>query len=214
MCSSDLTGRRRAAGIAVAVFAGATALGALVAPGDSRRFWTEKVFEPTSPSFFSNQSLQGMLLRSVGPWRPLWALTAIAVLGFGLAAGIAASRAGDERRGVALVALTAALVSPISWIHHLVCVIPAFGVLTERARTPRRVVALGAFALFFTARLPYLGHDVMSRGPVAVVITDAYGLALIGLLVGLGDWPSTARMLRRAAGPRHDRVGAGAPTGG
>jgi len=198
-----LTGRRRAAATAVGVFALAATLGTVVAPADSERFWTDRVFTPTSPGFFSNQSLQGMLIRSIAPWRPVWIVTVLVTGAFGLAAATFASRSGDERRGVALVALTAALVSPISWIHHLVWLIPAFGVLTERVRTRRAAVGLTALALFCSARVPYLGHDFLGPGAFGALVTDAYGFVTLGLLVYLGDPVTTARGLRRTLTSRH-----------
>ena len=73
-----LTGRRRAAGVAAATF------GVLHAPrrhrhaGDSWDFFHSKIFEPTSPSFFTNQSLEGMLQRAIaGPWRVLWLVAVV-----------------------------------------------------------------------------------------------------------------------------------------
>ena len=61
-----LTGRRRAAGVAVATFGLCTLLGAIVTPGDSWDFFHSKIFEPTSPSFFTNQSLEGIFQRAIG----------------------------------------------------------------------------------------------------------------------------------------------------
>lgn len=181
------TGRRRAAGLAIVTFAVCFLAGAVVAPSDSQRFWTDEVFSPVSTTFFSNQSLQGMLARAIGPWLPVWVLAVVAVGGFGLHAGVAASRSGDERRGVAIVAIVGALVSPISWIHHLVAVIPALGVLADRARTPRQVAAVTAIALILVARVPYVGQNWLGgHGVLAGAVVDAYGLLLLGLLLHLG----------------------------
>ena len=121
-----LTGRRRAAGVAVAAFGVCTLVGLVVTPADSWDFFHSKIFEPTSPTFFTNQSLEGILRRAVGgPWRLWWLPAVIVVVVYGMRAAIDASRAGDELRGVAITGLVSVLVSPISWIHHLVWVVPA-----------------------------------------------------------------------------------------
>ena len=47
-----------------------TLLGFVITPGDSWDFFHSKIFEPTSPEFFTNQSLEGILQRAIGgPWR-------------------------------------------------------------------------------------------------------------------------------------------------
>ena len=55
-------------------------------------FWTDKMFQPTSPTFFSNQSLEGMLQRAIGPWHPVWLLAVLLTAGFGLWRAAVASR--------------------------------------------------------------------------------------------------------------------------
>jgi len=181
-----LSGRRRAAGVATATFAALTLLGFVVTPGDSWDFFHSKIFEPTSPSFFTNQSLEGILQRAIdGPWRVLWIAAVVVVLVYGLRAAVEASRAGDELRAVAITGLVSVLVSPISWIHHLVWVVPAIAVIIGAGRNRARVAVAFLVAALFVARLPYFGHDELKTGLLAAFLKDSYGFLCIALLVYL-----------------------------
>ena len=163
-----------------------TLFGVIVTPADSWDFCHSKMFEPTSPSFFTNQSLEGMLQRAIaGPWRVLWLVAVVAVVFYGLRAAVEASRAGDELRAVAIVGLVSVLVSPISWIHHLVWVVPALAVIVDTGRDRKRVAIAFLFAALFVARLPYFGHDELKTGLLAAFLKDSYGVLCVALLVYL-----------------------------
>jgi alpha-1,2-mannosyltransferase len=181
-----LSGRRRAAYVATATFGALTLVGFVATPGDSWEFFHSKIFEPTSPEFFSNQSLEGILQRAIGgPWRILWLVAVVVVLVYGLRAAVAASRVGDELRAVAITGLVSVLVSPISWIHHLVWIIPVLAVVVGAGRDRRQVAIAFLVAALFVARLPYFGHDELKTGFLAALMQDSYGLLCIGLLVYL-----------------------------
>jgi alpha-1,2-mannosyltransferase len=181
-----LTGRRRAAGVAVATFGICTLLGVIVTPGDSWEFFHSKIFDATSPIFFTNQSLEGIFMRAIGgPWRVVWLVSVVVVLWYGLRAAVDASRAGDELRAVAITGLVSVLVSPISWIHHLVWIIPALAVIVGAGRDWRKTALAFFVAGLFVARLPYFGHDELKTGLVAAVLKDSFGLLCVALLVYL-----------------------------
>jgi alpha-1,2-mannosyltransferase len=187
------SGRRRAAGVATATFGALTLIGFVVTPGDSWDFFHSKVFEPTSPTFFSNQSLEGILQRAIGgPWRVFWLAAVVVVFVYGLRAAVVASREGDELRAVAIIGLVGVLVSPISWIHHLVWVVPAIAVIVGAGRYRAQVALAFLVAALFVARLPYFGHDELKTGLLAAFLKDSYGLGCIALLVYLAR-PSRAR---------------------
>ncbi len=181
-----LTGRRRAAGVALATFGVCTLLGAIATPGDTWEFFHSKIFDAPSPNFFTNQSLEGIYMRAIsGPWRVVWLVSVVVVLWYGLRAALDASRAGDELRAVAITGLVSVLVSPISWIHHLVWVIPALAVIVGAARDWRRTALAFFVAGLFVARLPYFGHDELKTGLLAAVLKDSFGILCVALLVYL-----------------------------
>lgn len=196
-----LSGRRRAAITATATFAALSLAGFVVAPSDSWRFWTDKLFEPTSPDFYTNQSLQGVLRRAIAPWPSVWIPVAVSVALFGLARAAAAARAGDELRGLAITGLVGVLVSPVSWIHHLVWVVPALAVILGDGIDRRRVAAAFTVSALFTGRLVYLGAEEMySHGFLAVMLRESYGLLCVGLFVYLtGAIPLARRALATRA---------------
>jgi alpha-1,2-mannosyltransferase len=190
-----LSGRRRAAAVAVATFAVLSAFGAVLTPRDSWTFWTSRWFDNSrvgDNKYFSNQSINGMLQRALGSGpevRLLWVLASGVILVYGLRHAAAASRRGDELLGVALVATAGILVSPVSWIHHLVWLVPVLAVLLGDATDRRRVALVVGAAAVLALRLPYVGAAFPTGLHVpwlAAMMRDSYGVLCLGLLVALG----------------------------
>ncbi|MER5512622.1 glycosyltransferase 87 family protein [Streptomyces sp. NPDC002766] len=141
-----LAGRRRAAATAAVVACAATALAAWVAPGASRFYWTRALWDTSRVGrmdYVSNQSLQGVLARLGVTDRAVWACVVLVVLAVWARRTRSALAADDWSGAFALTGLTACLVSPITWVHHLVWVLPALAVLV-RAGHPRTAGALYA----------------------------------------------------------------------
>jgi alpha-1,2-mannosyltransferase len=201
-----LTGRRRATLVAVGTAAAATALGFAVLPSASVDYWFSELSNTGRVGRLdaaSNQSVLGALARLADPAQPstvLWAVLAVAVLAVALGRAVRAYRSGDELVGFTLTGLTACLVSPISWIHHLVWVVPAGVVLLDLAAgTPRagnteavRGVRLAAgaglaalIALFWTS--PYMLSTVACGGRCTtvpgVLAQNSDTLALLALVL-------------------------------
>ena len=61
---------------------------------------------------------------------------AVALAAVGLTRALRATRRGDPVAGATLTGLTAMMVSPVSWIHATVWLIPALGVLVGRLERP------------------------------------------------------------------------------
>ncbi|MGN9812373.1 glycosyltransferase 87 family protein [Micromonospora sp. BQ11] len=83
-----------------------------------------------------NQSLAGLLARlydSIETPGLLWLSFALLMLALGLSRAANARADGDELTAFTLVGLTTSVISPISWTHHLVWVIPAIIVLADAA---------------------------------------------------------------------------------
>lgn len=145
-----LLGRRwRAAGVATGVAAGATALAAWAAPDASRFYWTDALWDTARVgrlAYVSNQSAQGVLARLAAPGEPsraLWATAALLLLCVWVWRTSRALAGEDRTAAFALTGLAACLVSPITWVHHLVWLLPSFAVLLHRGR-PRTAAVLYA----------------------------------------------------------------------
>jgi alpha-1,2-mannosyltransferase len=177
--------RRRPAAVATAVALAATALAALIAPGASRFYWTRALWDTTRvgrPDYVSNQSLQGVLARLGVESRAVWAVAALLVLGVWARRARRAADAGDWQAAFALTGLTACLVSPVTWVHHLVWLLPSFAVLL-RAGRPRTAGAL--YAVLCTS-VVWLWFDDAS-GVDGFLGSNAYTWITLGLLLFLPD---------------------------
>jgi alpha-1,2-mannosyltransferase len=180
------TKRRRAALVAIVTFAACTLIGLAVDPVDSWRFFTSRMFRPVSPLFFTNQSLQGMFQRDLASsWHLFWIAAVVAILTVGLRRACRASLNGDELRGVALTGLVGVLISPISWIHHLVWIVPVLAVIIGTGRNRAHIAIAAVVAGLFVARIPYLAHYYLTTGWTHTVVTDSYGLLCIALVAYL-----------------------------
>ncbi|MGH9300547.1 MAG: glycosyltransferase 87 family protein [Acidimicrobiales bacterium] len=183
--------RKRAAATALATALGLTVLGAVMAPGPSFHYWTHVVFaigKTDNAAYFTNQSILGVDLRIVSPHAQIvaWVGAAAVISWIGLHRARKASIRGDELTGVVLAGLTGVLVSPISWIHHLVWLIPAVGIILSDARHWSRIAGAGALWGLLVFRLPYVGVRLgSSNAPwvVAELLRDSYALVCIVLIL-------------------------------
>jgi len=146
-----VTKRYRAAVTAMATTFAATVAAMLIAPDASREFWTDALWDTDrvgTLSFISNQSLEGLVARlnPTNPSTALWAGLVVAALAAWAWRARRAAAAGDDLAGVALTGIAGCLVSPVTWIHHLVWTLPALLLLFDRALAApgrRRWVWLG-----------------------------------------------------------------------
>jgi len=113
---------------AVVFFAGTAVLGWALVPSETVRFFTALMFDParTGPVWSAiNQSLRGAIARLAGQdMTSLWLVAAAAAAVLGVWAAWACLRIGDRTAGFLAVQITGLLVSPISWSHHWVWVLP------------------------------------------------------------------------------------------
>ncbi|MCI4063356.1 glycosyltransferase 87 family protein [Micromonospora sp. R77] len=134
-----ITRQWRAAMTAVGTTIGVT-LGSFALVGEeSRTYFTSVLWQTErvgAADMTPNQSLAGLLARlydSIETPKLLWLAFAVLVLALGLSRAATARADGDELTAFTLVGLTANVISPISWSHHLVWVIPAIIVLADAA---------------------------------------------------------------------------------
>ena len=211
-----ITGRRRAAATAAAVFAATVAAGFAALPASSAWFWAGRFASPGHVSPVQNpqnQSLYGALARAMhtAAILPVWLLLAAAVGVAGLALAAAASRRGDEALGFCLCAVTGLLVSPISWIHHWVIAIPALlvaGLAAGRAYRAGNIATAVFIAAAITAIAMIgwteLAGDTPRSGWLALpawVLLRSVCYVLIGLAVLVAGAWSQARSALSRAGP-------------
>jgi alpha-1,2-mannosyltransferase len=187
-----LTKRWRAAGLASATAAVATIFATAVAPDASRVFWTEALWDTNrvgNLASVANQSLRGAVGR-LDPYHTstkLWLLVVLITLVVWAWRVRRAARNGDEVLGYALTAVVGCLISPVTWVHHLVWLIPALLLLVDRgfaARGWRRLAMLalagGLYALLCSRLVWHYGpsHDLQP-----IIGGNAYVFASLALLV-------------------------------
>jgi alpha-1,2-mannosyltransferase len=140
------------------------------------------------------------------PDRRLWVVLAGAALVVGMWRAVWAYRRGDDLVAVTLVGLTACLVCPISWTHHLYWVVPALVVLLDVAdgtplhatapawlRRPGRWVAVGAGVFALVVAVPFIlgvpwyflpGSEALQLGgPAEILGRSAYTFLTLALVL-------------------------------
>nr|QIY94091.1 DUF2029 domain-containing protein [Streptomyces sp. S1D4-11] len=182
-----LLGRRwRAAGVATAVAAAATGLAAWAAPDASRFYWSEALWDTNRIgrlAYVSNQSLQGVLARLAAPGEPsraVWAAAALLILCVWAWRTSWALADDDWTAAFALTGLAACLLSPITWVHHLVWLLPSFAVLLHRHRAR---VAAALYAVLCSS-VVWLWFDD-SSGLDGFLGSNTYTWITLGLLLWL-----------------------------
>jgi len=200
-----LTRRYRQAGVAAGTFVLTVLIGFAVRPADSRLWWLNGLFAKGSRTGFigweGNQSLQGIITRlsgsiAAGQW--IWLAAAAVTLIAGLVAAAALSQAGHPPAGVVTCALTALLVSPISWDHHWVWIVPGVTILAcygLQARGAMRWTCLTGAALvtgLFGAWPGFLWGQPVDLGAFSEGFIWAPPNTPPGTFARLGDRPSYA----------------------
>jgi alpha-1,2-mannosyltransferase len=186
-----VTKRWRAAAVATATAGAATWLAATIAPDASRVFWTDAFWNTDrigNTAFISNQSLMGFVSR-LNPGEPnklLWLLLVVGALAVWAIRVRKAIRQKDEMAGLALTGIIGCLVSPITWIHHLVWVMPAVFLLfewgfdkswaTKRERRNMLIFAWCSLALLSSREVWIFAHHFSGLG---VLGSNAYVLLMV-----------------------------------
>ncbi len=222
-----LTRRFKQAAVAAGTFAATVLIGWIVLPADSSYWWLDGGFTregfQSSTRFAGNQSLLAVFGRSGSTaWHSQWLVTAVITAVLGLAVAVLLDRAGHAVLGVATIALTGLLISPISWDHHWVWIVLAAPLLVHyaiRAHGAARWALFGLAgvvpALFGSWSIGLWGERYLhgwNRGliwvvanspghvagwPEKMVVLNAYVLTGIGLFLMLA---AAAVVSYRAAG--------------
>jgi hypothetical protein len=206
-----LLGRRvKDAVIAAATFVACGLIGYLVAPKASSLYW-HHLFNDTARvggAYISNQSPYSAALRIAGGIAQAgrWYLLVSLLLGAaGLIAAAVLARHDDWLGAATMTGTTGLLVSPISWTHHWVWILPALVILVQGG-TRSRIAAACGYVLFVLAPMWFTPHN---GGPseygfhwLVTPVANCY------LIAGLAFF---AYMARRAYLIRSERQGP-APT--
>jgi alpha-1,2-mannosyltransferase len=131
-----------------------------------------------------------------------------------------AAAAGDDLAGFALTGVAGCLLSPVTWIHHLVWLLPALILLVDRAVAGRRRALLGLAAAAYVVLCSRLvwAWRVDFGGLDGFVFSNAYVWISVALLVGLPVRSEAHRVadlgeVDRVAARRVDTEGAARPVG-
>ncbi|WET82512.1 glycosyltransferase 87 family protein [Amycolatopsis sp. QT-25] len=204
-------GRGRDALRAVAGMLLTIAIAFAVLPGDSRRYWFGGLFASSErlvsdfPALV-NHSLSGLFSRLSGTSAvPGWAPFVTVPVGLlGLAAAVWAARRGQAMVGMLVVGFTALLVSPVTWPHHAIWLVPALAWLTFAAwRTGTLLPRAIAVAVVAHSALALYDPVQRMEGDVALQTTPSGNLVaslggLLGMIVlGLVTLPVWLRRLER-----------------
>lgn len=210
-----LTRQWRTAFTAMGTAVGATAFAWMFTDRASVTYFTSVLWDTsrvgevdTTP----NQSLAGLLARlydSTTTPRLMWLAFGMLVLAVGMSRARSAHAEGDELAAFTLVGLTANVICPISWTHHMVFLVPALVILVDSAVRRRRAVrgfnlgrypalaglrhasaALGLYLLLVRApwwkyehKLPLMSH--YADGRYGALMENSLALAVILAVVFL-----------------------------
>jgi alpha-1,2-mannosyltransferase len=229
-----LAGKVRQALAASAAFAATAVIGFVFLPHASTKWWLTGYFlhagNVGDVGSLLNQSLYAMLTRVAGGVHaatPVWLALSVTVGVLGVGAAAVLHRSGRPVAGWVTCALTGLLVSPISWDHHWVWIVPVLALLADaavRASGARRrwaflALAAAVFAVYggwpyrWTGKLAFVPHGLLGFfvGPhpqhekyhlhgVQVVSWNLFvlvGVAMLAFAAG-----SAARALRGRPGAR------------
>jgi alpha-1,2-mannosyltransferase len=166
-------------------FAASVGLMFVVAPEASRQYWFSLLGDasrigPVGSAI--NQSLRGALARSLGhdvgtgPWWLAAVLCATVVAGFALRAAV---RADDTMAVIVVVQLYGLLVSPVSWSHHWVWVLPTL-VWLVHGPSARHQLARASALLWLLLVGSYLVPLLVNAQPTTWTIPRPWYLAAPG----------------------------------
>jgi alpha-1,2-mannosyltransferase len=195
-----LTRQRRTAATACLTFLATVTVGFVAIPADSVTFWGGAFLDPSRTGNIedtANQSLLGaiaLLTRHGDPAR-IWTLLLVVAGLAGLAVAVRAARRGDGGAGFAVCALTSLLVSPVSWTHHWVLLVPVVLLLAAwgwERRSWGTLATLAALALTSWLYLPerLTGPPGRHASAIAQLWSEPYvvlGLALVACVAVAGE---------------------------
>jgi len=189
-----LTRRPRGALNCVTTFAVCELVAFLLSPTSSIAYWTRDLFKPDragSLSFVGNQNLTAVIERFNHGVLPDISLVPVLIVAAaaGLWLAALAHRRSSPMLGVLICAATGLLVSPVSWVHHMVWVVPAILWLAVAEDRPRWGVpmAIGTAVLFWSAPIwwvPYQNTSDLHLNAWQLLAGNSFFLAMLMFVLG------------------------------
>ncbi|HUA30927.1 MAG TPA: glycosyltransferase 87 family protein [Streptosporangiaceae bacterium] len=171
-----LAGKLRQAAVAAASFAATVLIGFAVLPQESVKWWLTGYFlragNVGDVGSLLNQSVYAMIVRAAGGVKaatPTWLLLAFVIAAVGLTTAAVLHRGGEPVAGWLTCAVTGVLVSPISWDHHWVWVVPTMVVLADAALRRRGARRWGCWLLAAGLVAVYGAWPPRLTGPFALM---------------------------------------------
>jgi alpha-1,2-mannosyltransferase len=171
-----LSGKVRQAAVATGAFAATIGLGFIFLPGPSVSYWITGYFvrpgRTGGVDSLVNQSLLAFIARlsgGVANAQVTWLVTALAVMALAIAGGAVLTRTGKPVQGWVLVGVTSVLVSPISWDHHWVWIVPVLAMLAGVAMQRPGWIRWASLVLLVAVAAVYGSWPWWYTGPLAFV---------------------------------------------
>jgi len=168
----------------------------VVSPASSKAYWTKALFKPGRAgelSFVGNQNLWAAVERLNHGFLDSAVMVPILLVAAagGLWLASVAHRRSSPMLGVLICAGTCLLVSPISWAHHMVWVVPAILWLALADDRPRLgpALAAGTAVLFWCAPIwwvPYKNTSDLHLSPLQLLAGNSFFVATVVFLCGAG----------------------------
>lgn len=200
-----LRGDRKAAVVAMVTAVAASGIAFVIDSESSIRYWRGGPVSGVSGSaYYSNESVQAVLSR-IGLTGISMTVAWLAVFTVLLLLVIPVARSTDRLLALVAIAGMALLVSPTSWSHHWVWIVPALVVTTSQAMRQRSAGWAAATGLllvsFYSAPFQFLPRNdgrELAWTPLEQVVGATYVVVAVGLLIavwwtrGLGQPRSVA----------------------
>ncbi len=189
------TKQARAGYVALTTFLGCGIVMLGVAPAESWSYWTKYAFDASRVGgvvYIANQSLRSAIVRFAHAHVSDHLLVLVVLVAgvAGLAVAVWAYRSSSALLGIVLCAATGLLVSPITWGHHLVWIVPVVVWLALAPDRPAfgRVWAGVAALLFWYGpiwRVPYGSGRELHDSFAQLTVGNSYTIAMVLFVVGM-----------------------------
>jgi alpha-1,2-mannosyltransferase len=172
-------------------------------PVPSSDFWFHAIRKSSrvgGSDYFSNQAVNGLLSRAGAPGEVKLVVIS-AVLAVGLGVAVSCWNKSELAAAFLATGITMNLVSPISWIHHLVFLSLAVALFFRESLQRSAAWGWGAAASYvlLVARLPYVGDAIVSSHSsgalhlLGVLLREAYLALNLVVLFALARVSPTSR---------------------